>query len=868
MKKKVVLLSIIGLVLFAGGIVMQFFLPQVTNGVFGYNTGLMFDWSTIQGALSNAFNFAAVGTYQIVFIAVLAIVGLLLLIHIVMLILKRHPLALLETLAWTVASAALLFAVIFLWTPEMFTVGSPLSDLTSTPDYRNAPFFIYHIAVFNGASDSLRVLYLILGFIPASLILVGFILCLAGLIVDFRYLGSLSAETKSEKKALDASGLDNVVVVHEDESPSAGDAAEDLGKDTPANGHRDYHPADAEREYQGVRSAPAGQGGVGQSSINGPFLIQYINTYAPERQESAPAAPAKPAAEQNASEKDPAEKEKAAPLSADDIRKIIRDEMAADKKPERPLIIAVPSPAKKKEPEPVIAPAPEKKETLSADEIREIVASELKNAIGSNEDVVVEPEPQQPLTADDIRQIIADELKNSKKEDEPAPAPKVEEKKLSEDDVRDVIRQELLAFRDAEDAKEQKRREESERKAAEEAARAAEIEKAKKEAVAQALEKRSTEEESKPSVLSADDIRRIIAEEFAKQTPAVDEPAPKVEEKAVDAFNPEEIRAMLREEIRAAQPVAEEKVAPVTVVVKQADPEPEPEIEAEPALSAEDVRQIIRETIREQAVEKTEEKAVVEQPAAPAEPALTAEDVRNIIADAFAAQAAAKEPEPEPAAPAEPSLTADDVRGIIAEALANFQPAPQPTPTTVVVSPTPVMVAPEAAPAEKVVVAPVAAPAEDDGEQSNKIIRIPFPTRMVEADDEMRANYNELKSDILAYGVKSRVSNSGDTFRLHKVTFVKITIAGKSLKLYFALDPKDYKNTSLPIQDASHKNIYKDIPLVFKVKSELSMRRAKQLISDVMEKNGLEQGRVDLRDHADSLKDYVAAGTKEADDEE
>jgi hypothetical protein len=55
---------------------------------------------------------------------------------------------------------------------------------------------------------------------------------------------------------------------------------------------------------------------------------------------------------------------------------------------------------------------------------------------------------------------------------------------------------------------------------------------------------------------------------------------------------------------------------------------------------------------------------------------------------------------------------------------------------------------------------------------------------------------------------------------------------------------------------------------VFKVKSELSMRRAKQLISDVMEKHGLEQGRVELRDHADSLKDYVAAGTKEVEDDE
>ena len=80
--------------------------------------------------------------------------------------------------------------------------------------------------------------------------------------------------------------------------------------------------------------------------------------------------------------------------------------------------------------------------------------------------------------------------------------------------------------------------------------------------------------------------------------------------------------------------------------------------------------------------------------------------------------------------------------------------------------------------------------------------------------------------------MKSRVSNTGDTFRLHKVTFVKITVAGKALKLYFALNPKDYANTTLPVQDAGDKGTYKDIPLVFKVKSDLSVRRAKQLIAD------------------------------------
>ena len=148
---------------------------------------------------------------------------------------------------------------------------------------------------------------------------------------------------------------------------------------------------------------------------------------------------------------------------------------------------------------------------------------------------------------------------------------------------------------------------------------------------------------------------------------------------------------------------------------------------------------------------------------------------------------------------------------------------------------------------KKVVPTPVPAPVVEEKEPQ-KIIRIPFQTRIHAADPVMKAHFNELKSDILAYGVKSRISNSGDTFRLHTKTYVKITIAGKALKLYFALDPKDYEDSKMPLADVGHKGIYEEIPLVFKVKSELSLRRAKQLVADAMAKDGLVQGEVEAHD--------------------
>lgn len=151
-------------------------------------------------------------------------------------------------------------------------------------------------------------------------------------------------------------------------------------------------------------------------------------------------------------------------------------------------------------------------------------------------------------------------------------------------------------------------------------------------------------------------------------------------------------------------------------------------------------------------------------------------------------------------------------------------------------------------------VVPTPAPRPVVVEEKKKIIRIPFEVRIHAAEPELKAHFNELKSDILAYGVKSRLSNSGDTFRLHTKTYVKITIAGKALKLYFALDPKDYADSKMPLADVSHKGIYKEIPLVFKVKSELSLRRAKQLIADAMAKDGLVQGEVVPHDWVKEIK--------------
>ena len=250
------------------------------------------------------------------------------------------------------------------------------------------------------------------------------------------------------------------------------------------------------------------------------------------------------------------------------------------------------------------------------------------------------------------------------------------------------------------------------------------------------------------------------------------------------------------------------------------------------------------------AAQQPVEPAPAPQPAPQPEPAPAPQPVKEEAKEEPEPQPEPQpEPEPEPQPEPAPAPIVEEVKEeepVVEEPIAE-EPAPQPEEEPVVEEAAPI----EEQPVEEVQPEPQPEPVV---EEKKPIIRIPFTERMLNADDEMKNNYNELKNEILSYGVNSRVSNSGDTFRLHRVTYVKITIAGLSLKLYFALNPDDYKDSTLPVQNAGHKGIYAEIPLVFKVKSGLSMRRCKQLIQDVMDKNGLEQGEIKDINWVEQLK--------------
>lgn len=115
--------------------------------------------------------------------------------------------------------------------------------------------------------------------------------------------------------------------------------------------------------------------------------------------------------------------------------------------------------------------------------------------------------------------------------------------------------------------------------------------------------------------------------------------------------------------------------------------------------------------------------------------------------------------------------------------------------------------------------------------------RASFETRLKNADFDLRHKYYDLRDHIKSYGLSNRLSIPGDSFSAHRKRYVFITINGRHLKVYFATNPDDYKDTPIPVERTETKK-YEDLPLQFKVRSDLSFRRAVKIVDDMLTKEG------------------------------
>lgn len=119
-----------------------------------------------------------------------------------------------------------------------------------------------------------------------------------------------------------------------------------------------------------------------------------------------------------------------------------------------------------------------------------------------------------------------------------------------------------------------------------------------------------------------------------------------------------------------------------------------------------------------------------------------------------------------------------------------------------------------------------------------------FTSKLMQASDELKSYYIDLTNYALGYSkVKNRISWPSATLKCKSEKLATLTIKGKTLYVYLAMDPEVAKQTIKgTIKDVADKKRYQDVPTLFKVKSALSLRKAKILLDTLFTSKGIEIG--------------------------
>lgn len=136
-----------------------------------------------------------------------------------------------------------------------------------------------------------------------------------------------------------------------------------------------------------------------------------------------------------------------------------------------------------------------------------------------------------------------------------------------------------------------------------------------------------------------------------------------------------------------------------------------------------------------------------------------------------------------------------------------------------------------------------------------------FSAKLCQSNDLLKERYSALKNELLSYKkAKARMSWHFETFRAGRPVIAKFAITGKTLSLYLALDPSEFADTKYHFKDVSGVKKYQAVPMRLKIKSNRSVRWAKELIYVMSEKLGLkrfDKDEVDFYPEYKSLEELI-----------
>ena len=304
--------------------------------------------------------------------------------------------------------------------------------------------------------------------------------------------------------------------------------------------------------------------------------------------------------------------------------------------------------------------------------------------------------------------------------------------------------------------------------------------------------------------------------------------------KPADTSEPAQVSAPEKSEsvtIVSSETIDDEKLAEIERKVKDIDSKVDSIIES--------LKNSTEEVTEEPAAEETVEE-VAEEPAA--------EETAEEVTEEPAAEEVAEEPAVEETVE---EVTEEPVVEETAEEVTE-EPAAEETVEEVTEEPaaeeTVEEVAEEPAAEEEVAAASTEALSLDMVEGTDGVadvekkgyVRSPnFAEKMLAASEVIQDRYDELKNYSLRFRkLKSRISKKFDSINMGRFHFVKLSVAGKTLKLYLNMDISTV-DPKFRCVDMSGKKTYVTVPVMLRIKSGRAMKYAKRLIDQCAEQNGM-----------------------------
>lgn len=117
--------------------------------------------------------------------------------------------------------------------------------------------------------------------------------------------------------------------------------------------------------------------------------------------------------------------------------------------------------------------------------------------------------------------------------------------------------------------------------------------------------------------------------------------------------------------------------------------------------------------------------------------------------------------------------------------------------------------------------------------------RVPFETKIKRSPQDVKDRYNELMNILRMYDFNDRISVPGETFSFKRERLIFVNLIGKTFRVYFRLDPKQYSDSKIPLIDCTVIKKFADVPLCIKIKSDLSVKRVQSLTEDIAKENNV-----------------------------